>query len=405
MTGTIYIASKVLSGTGKEHLYLVYDADGDPSTTGDEQVIRGGSITSADIWIEDGQSMASSADNFGSGENYVTRNFTALNLGGADAATVWASMKADVQSLGTVDPSDSSIYETTIDYHLLGPNSNSTVATILYDRGFDITTTLPEVGGTGNTIPVGTFTGWNSFLGTSGNDSWTIDLNQGANRIVSDQGGNDTYTIDVSALASGHGELTIVEAGTPGSSNVLNLQNVDAADVAVYQTRDGKSLIVMANDKVVGWVPDQFAGGSHILDHVHVVPAVGSPTDIPVNNPTLPVFAPPPLPDPITTGLPLFGNGEAQASPLVIDLSSGHTGVTLTTFNASTTTTFFDIEGTGFATQTAWTSGDTGFLVRDLNGNGTIDNVGEMFGSPTVDGFTTCFNKAPCRFRTDLFPR
>ena len=42
------------------------------------------------------------------------------------------------------------------------------------------------------------------------------------------------------------------------------------------------------------------------------------------------------------------------ASPLVIDLSASHTGITLSTFNASTTTTFFDIEGTGFATQTAW---------------------------------------------------
>jgi Ca2+-binding RTX toxin-like protein len=82
-----------------------------------------------------------------------------------------------------------------------------------------------------------------------------------------------------------------------------------------------------------------------------------------------------------------FHDGKSEASPLVIDLSSGHTGITLTEFDASTTTTFFDIEGTGFATQTAWTSGDTGFLVRDLNSNGLIDNVNEMFGSPTVDGF------------------
>jgi Ca2+-binding RTX toxin-like protein len=72
----------------------------------------------------------------------------------------------------------------------------------------------------------------------------------------------------------------------------------------------------------------------------------------------------------------------------VIDLSVSHTGVTLTAFNASTTTTFFDLDSTGFAQQTAWTSGTTGLLVRDLNSNGIIDNGNELFGSATVDGFT-----------------
>jgi Ca2+-binding RTX toxin-like protein len=93
------------------------------------------------------------------------------------------------------------------------------------------------------------------------------------------------------------------------------------------------------------------------------------------------------LPDAIEGCLAPWAAAPTTSSPLVIDLSSGHTGVTLTTFNAATTTTFFDLEGTGFAQQTAWTSGNTGFLVSDLNGNGKIDNVNEMFGSTTVDGF------------------
>lgn len=93
------------------------------------------------------------------------------------------------------------------------------------------------------------------------------------------------------------------------------------------------------------------------------------------------------IPDPVQGCLTPWASAPTEASPLVIDLSSGHTGVELTTFDSSTTTTFFDIEGTGFATQTAWTSGDTGFLVDDLNSNGKIDSVSEMFGSQTVDGF------------------
>ncbi|MHC2424237.1 Ca2+-binding RTX toxin-like protein [Bradyrhizobium elkanii] len=82
-----------------------------------------------------------------------------------------------------------------------------------------------------------------------------------------------------------------------------------------------------------------------------------------------------------------YNDAKPQASPLVIDLSSTHSGVQLTTFNAGTTETFFDITGSGFAVQTAWVSGNTGLLARDINSNGEIDNVSELFGSPTVDGF------------------
>ncbi|UPT88500.1 hypothetical protein HAP41_0000005250 [Bradyrhizobium barranii subsp. apii] len=95
-----------------------------------------------------------------------------------------------------------------------------------------------------------------------------------------------------------------------------------------------------------------------------------------------------PLPTVITSDIqPCFNSAISAASPLVIDLSSGHTGITLTTWNASTSETFFDLNANGFAVQTAWVSGDTGLLARDLNSNGTIDSSAELFGSPTVDGF------------------
>ncbi|OJU24013.1 MAG: hypothetical protein BGN91_11225 [Nitrobacter sp. 62-13] len=95
-----------------------------------------------------------------------------------------------------------------------------------------------------------------------------------------------------------------------------------------------------------------------------------------------------PLPAIITGDIqPAFASAISAASPLVIDLSSAHTGVTLTSWNASTTETFFDLNANGFAVQTAWVSGDTGLLGRDLNSNGLIDSSAELFGSPTVDGF------------------
>ena len=40
----------------------------------------------------------------------------------------------------------------------------------------------------------------------------------------------------------------------------------------------------------------------------------------------------------------------------------------------------FDMDGDGFAERTAWVRWDDGLLARDLNANGTIDDVGELFG-------------------------
>ena len=127
---------------------------------------------------------------------------------------------------------------------------------------------------------------------------------------------------------------------------------------------------------------------THVYDPVSAgdVP-VWTPADPGYTPPEPQGLSPPALPAFVPADASPFHEAPAQGSPLVIDLSSSHTGVTLTTFNASTTTTFFDIEGTGFATQTAWVSGDTGLLARDLNSNGKIDGVSELFGSQTVDGF------------------
>lgn len=69
---------------------------------------------------------------------------------------------------------------------------------------------------------------------------------------------------------------------------------------------------------------------------------------------------------------PAFASAINATSPLVIDLSSSHTGVTLTAWSATSTETFFDLNDNGFAVQTAWVSGDTGLLARDLNSNGAI---------------------------------
>jgi hypothetical protein len=44
----------------------------------------------------------------------------------------------------------------------------------------------------------------------------------------------------------------------------------------------------------------------------------------------------------------------------------------------------FDIDASGRQTQVGWVGGNDGLLVRDINGNGTIDDGRELFGGATL---------------------
>lgn len=66
--------------------------------------------------------------------------------------------------------------------------------------------------------------------------------------------------------------------------------------------------------------------------------------------------------------------------PLAIDLD----GDGIETIGISSAPVLFDANGDGLKTGTGWLKGDDAWLVRDLNGNGTIDTGAEMFGDQTV---------------------
>jgi len=74
-----------------------------------------------------------------------------------------------------------------------------------------------------------------------------------------------------------------------------------------------------------------------------------------------------------------FGNAQRVISPLVIDLT--RTGITKI---GKENGVHFDLDNTGFAQRTAWIGGGAGFLALDRNGNGVIDNGGELFGDFTL---------------------
>lgn len=68
-----------------------------------------------------------------------------------------------------------------------------------------------------------------------------------------------------------------------------------------------------------------------------------------------------------------------QRDPLIIDL--GEEGIELTDVENGV---YFDLDNNGFAEKTAWIGTEDGFLALDINGNGIIDNGGELFGDQFI---------------------
>ena len=68
-----------------------------------------------------------------------------------------------------------------------------------------------------------------------------------------------------------------------------------------------------------------------------------------------------------------------RRDPLVLDLDGD--GLELISANG---TVFFDHNADGIKTGTGWAAPNDGLLVRDLNGNGTIDSGRELFGIDTL---------------------
>jgi hypothetical protein len=87
-----------------------------------------------------------------------------------------------------------------------------------------------------------------------------------------------------------------------------------------------------------------------------------------------------------STTLSGYGSAQYQAlssfavTPIVLDLDGNGVIDTVNVKNGVT----FDIDNNGSLERTAWVARGDGLLVRDLNGDGRINNGGELFGSGTV---------------------
>lgn len=75
----------------------------------------------------------------------------------------------------------------------------------------------------------------------------------------------------------------------------------------------------------------------------------------------------------------LMETGAIIKSPLVIDLDGD--GIETVSSDKGV---YFDHDGNNIAERSGWVSKDDGLLVRDINGNGQIDNGTELFGDNTI---------------------
>ncbi len=74
-----------------------------------------------------------------------------------------------------------------------------------------------------------------------------------------------------------------------------------------------------------------------------------------------------------------WNTAKQTVSPLILDLDGD--GVVET--QSKTEGIYFDHAGDGFAEASGWAGSDDGLLVRDLNGDGAINNGTELFGNNT----------------------
>ncbi|WP_236341795.1 calcium-binding protein [Paenibacillus plantiphilus] len=75
----------------------------------------------------------------------------------------------------------------------------------------------------------------------------------------------------------------------------------------------------------------------------------------------------------------IFYTAEGMSSPLILDLDGDGVETTLLKDGIN-----FDHDNNGFAEKSAWVGKDDGLLIRDVNGNGIIDNGNELFGNNTL---------------------
>jgi Ca2+-binding RTX toxin-like protein len=143
--------------------------------------------------------------------------------------------------------------------------------------------------------------------------------------------------------------------------------------------KDANGNPIPTGDPRLNW-PQNWPSDSKPYPDVDYLPGDGNIKDAP---PSGDPFTGMPWPgyEPINDIKKKFDKASTIPSPIILDLDGD--GVETSAVSAGS---YFDHASDGFAEQTGWVGKDDGLLVRDLNGNGTIDNGTELLGSEALLG-------------------
>ncbi|WP_300016402.1 hypothetical protein [uncultured Roseobacter sp.] len=393
--GKIYVGSSEVDyyltiPTGFNHTFIFYDQDGDLNTTHDQffidavpssinpftnqLTVRSGDFAGLDDKLDLDTDNDGFADIAPSTLNLVdiTSNFS-------DAATGWADLKDHAERLGTYEAAIAS-HNTGTDYSAFFFNCNMVTNTLLVGAGTNLILNIPQ--GTGDYVWLADIPGYNRVLDSTQADALT--LAAGGNYVFTDKAetsGTDTLTLQDGATLF----LSSEDGNAPVSDIEIILQG-NPSGVVTYQARGWDDLAVLVDGEEVIYIEDGRSTAAGVDLDLKV--DLGSGTYSPIKDLTTLTSA-----DFESTQLggisPWFTSALGSLSalrttwdPLVIDMDSDGLAVDYMASNS----VYFDLNNDNFAEATFW-HGD-GFLVRDLNSNGRIDNGGEMFGTSTMDGFT-----------------
>lgn len=264
-TSKIFIATKdvvydVVGDVNADHLYLVFDEDGNEYTTADQYIIRGGSTGTpfallnaqdniyrfGDVSIQAGFAYEDSTDRLGSGETIDDRFYTALSFDGLENENVWAFMLAHADRISSAEfqyilnLTDSPLQAEYGD----NQNSNSVIASILVNAlgvpslfGYLPTDVSANYYGTENTlnsvvVPTDGYD-WEIDsvtmryqLGTSGGDTLGGNDHDLHNYVF--DGGNGLDTVDYEGSGEAYIEITWISDNHATDSLGNELWNIEA---------------------------------------------------------------------------------------------------------------------------------------------------------------------------------
>lgn len=201
--------------------------------------------------------------------------------------------------------------------------------------------------------------------------------------------GADTFILDAANVNVNDADY-IIDA-VDGAGDSIFIRNASPADVFLTQQGDDLKIYIRdgGSQTLLGTAIDFFTPsgpkiGSMAFDDGTVKSLLGLTSgDIQgVGTSDLP-DAVSDIPQAIRDVQAAFVQARTIRDPLVIDLNND--GVITTT---PANFLYFDGDADGLAEATSWVGGNEGFLVRDLNSNGRIDNGNEMFGMDNENGFS-----------------